>query len=211
MVLGLPVISLLFIMWQPAALQLYFVATGLFALGQGYLFNTPVTRKMLGISPIYHPPANGESKDGLRMIQQDFLSQMRKMNERGQLSGASTKPENISTVDKVVNSAKKEISTLRKEMNDKVRSFTDANADAKNHDGSPAAPPRLSMAEKQSAESYKAQREIEDAHELAERNRRRTQEYEAYIAQQQMNASQAWKQNGKGALKQTTKKSKPRK
>ena len=117
----------------------------------------------------------------------------------------------ISMVDKLVNNAKKEYSTMKKEVGDKVKSMTDANTDKRNHDGTPAAAPRLSAAEKQSAESYRAQREIEDAYELAERNRRRTQEYEAYIAQQQMSASQAWKQKGKEALKKTAKKSKPKK
>lgn len=206
-VIGLPAISLLFIAWQPAALQLYFTASGAFSLVQGYLFNTESTRKMLGISPIYRPPA-GEGKDSLRMIQQEFLSQMKKLNERGEFSGSPKKAENVSMVDKMVNNAKKEYSTIKKEMGDKVKSFTDANADKKNHDGTPAAAPRLSVAEKQSAESYRAQREIEDAHEMAERNRRRTQEYEAFIAQQQMNAGQAWKQKGKEALKKTAKKSK---
>jgi YidC/Oxa1 family membrane protein insertase len=200
----------LFISWQPAALQLYFAASGFFSLAQGYLFNTAATRKMLGMAPIYHPPA-GEGKDSLRMIQQEFLSQMQKMNERGEVSGSPTKSANVSMVDKMVNNAKKEYSTMKKEMGDKVKSFTDANADAKNHDGSPAAPPRLSVAEKQSADSYKAQREIEDAHELAERNRRRTREYESYVAQQQMNASQTWKQKGRETLKKAAKKSKPRK
>lgn len=209
-VIGLPAISLLFIAWQPAALQLYFAASGAFSLIQGYLFNTDATRKMLGITPLYRPPA-GEGRDGLRMIQEEFLSQMKKMNERGEFSGSPKKVENVSMVDKMVNNAKKEYSTMKREMGDKVKSFTDANADRKNHDGTPAAAPRLSTAEKQSAESYKAQREIEDAHELAERNRRRTQEYEAFIAQQQMNASQAWKQKGKEALKKTAKKSKPKK
>uniref|UniRef100_A0A093XDT3 Mitochondrial inner membrane protein OXA1 n=1 Tax=Talaromyces marneffei PM1 TaxID=1077442 RepID=A0A093XDT3_TALMA len=209
--IGLPAMSLLFIAWQPAALQLYFAVSSLFSLGQGYLFNTPVTRKALGIAPAYKPPVNGEGKDSLRMIQQEFLSQMRKMNESGEVSGSSTKPNNISMLDKMVNNAKKEYSTMKKEMGDKVRTFTDANSSAKNHDGTPAAAPRLSAAEKQSALSYKAQREIEDAHELAERNRKRTQEYEAYIAQQQANANQAWKQKGREALKQSAKKSRSRK
>ena len=208
--LGLPILSLLFMAWQPAAMQLYFAISSVFSLGQGYLFNTPATRKMLGMVPLYRPPA-GEAKDSLRMIQQEFMSQMKKMNERGEFSGSPTKSENISMVDKVVNNAKKEYSTIKKEMGDKVKSFADANADAKNYDGTAAAPPRLSSAEKQSAEFYKAQREIEDAHELAERNRRRTQEYEAYIAQQQMNASQAWKQKSKEALQKAAKKSRPRK
>lgn len=209
-IIGLPAVSLLFIAWQPAALQLYFAVSGAFSLVQGYLFNTDATRKMLGMAPIYRPPP-GEGKDSLRMIQQEFLSQMQKMNERGEISGTPKKTENVSMVDKMVNNAKKEYSTMKKEMGEKVKSFTDANADKKNHDGTPAAAPRLSAAEKQSAASYKAQREVEDAHELAERNRRRTQEYEAFIAQQQMNASQAWKQKGKEALKKTAKKSKPRK
>lgn len=208
-VIGLPAISLLFIAWQPAALQLYFAASGAFSLIQGHLFNTDATRKMLGIAPLYRPPA-GEGRDGLRMIQEEFLSQMKKMNERGEYSGLPKKAENVSMVDKMVNNAKKEYSTMKKEMGDKVKSFTDANADKKNHDGTAAAAPRLSAAEKQSAESYKVQREIEDAHELAERNRRRTQEYEAFIAQQQMNANQAWKQKGREALKKAAK-SKPRK
>lgn len=209
--LGLPAISLLFIAWQPAGLQLYFAASGLFSLGQAYLFNTPTTRKLLGIAPIYKP--TGEKQDSLRMIQQEFLSQMqKKMNEqRSEVSGASTKSGNISMVDKMINNAKKEFSTMKKEMSEKVNNYTQS--DAKNHDGSPAAPPRLSAAEKQSAESYKAQREIEDAHELAERNRRRVQEYEAFIAQQQANAGQAWRQKGKetATSKKPVKKSKARK
>lgn len=209
-IVGLPALSLLFISWQPAALQLYFAFSGAFSLIQGYLFNTPATRKMLGMAELYRPPA-GEGKDSLRMIQQEFISQMQKMNERGELSGSPKKTENISMVDKVVNNAKKGYSDMKKEMGDKVKSFTDENANKKNHDGTPAAAPRLSTAEKQSAEAYRAQREVEDAHEVAERNRRRTQEYEAYIAQQQMNASKAWKQKGKEALKKTAKKSKPRK
>ncbi|KUL92131.1 hypothetical protein ZTR_02214 [Talaromyces verruculosus] len=208
--IGFPAMSLLFMSWQPAAMQLYFVVSGLFSLVQGYLFNTPATRKMLGMAELYRPPA-GEGKDSLRMIQDSFLSQMQKMNERGEISGSPKKTENVSMVDKLVNNAKKEYSTMKKEVGDKVKSMTDANTDKRNHDGTPAAAPRLSAAEKQSAESYRAQREIEDAYELAERNRRRTQEYEAYIAQQQMSASQAWKQKGKEALKKTAKKSKPRK
>lgn len=192
---GLPTISLLFIAWQPAALQFYFATSGLFALLQAYLLNTPATRSLLGVAPM-HKPSGGDAanSEGLRMIREKLASDLRKQaNARSAMSETSAsaaKPGNISLVDRMLSGAKKEFSSMRKEMDEKVTEFTGNKTT--NADGSPAPRPRLTAAEKADAESYKAQREIEDAHALAELNRQRTREYEMYVAQQQANAARSW-------------------
>ena len=55
--IGLPIISGLFIMWQPACLQLTFATTALLALAQSSAFRTPIIRKWLGIQPLPDQPA----------------------------------------------------------------------------------------------------------------------------------------------------------
>lgn len=209
MMYGFPTLSLLFTVWQPAGLQLYFFSTGFFALCQSYLINMPTTRKLLRIAPIHRP---AENKDSLRMIQQEYIPFTQGLQAGTEVSAAPKKAGNVSLVDKVVNNAKKEFSTMKQEMNKGLKNFSQQDSST-NADGSPMAPPRLSPEEKRSADTYKAQREIEDVQELAERNRRRVQEYEAFIAQQQMNASQAWRKKAKEATasKKPAKKSRTKK
>ncbi|OKL64049.1 hypothetical protein UA08_00370 [Talaromyces atroroseus] len=191
--MGLPAISLLFIMWQPAALQLYFATSGFFALVQAYLLNTPSTRSWLGVAPIkkVQPTADALAASGIRMIsKEELIAQLRKQQQEqtggttssSEISASSTKPENISIIDKMVNNAKKEFSSMKKEMNNKVEEFTGNNS--ANPDGTPRAKPRLTEAEQADANSYKSVREIDDARIMAEDNRRRVEEYSRYEAEQ---------------------------
>lgn len=53
---GLPLLSFVFMIWQPAALHLFFLVNGIFHYTQQTLFNTPLFRSWTGIAPAVSTP-----------------------------------------------------------------------------------------------------------------------------------------------------------
>ncbi|KAK5056791.1 hypothetical protein LTR84_012323 [Exophiala bonariae] len=53
---GLPLLSFAFMIWQPAALHLFFLVNGIFQYGQQTLFNTPLFRSWTGLAAAVPAP-----------------------------------------------------------------------------------------------------------------------------------------------------------
>ncbi|KAH8702171.1 putative mitochondrial export translocase Oxa1 [Talaromyces proteolyticus] len=198
MIIGLPAMSLLFISWQPAALQMYFAATGLFGLVQAYLINTPSTRTLLGISPL--PPRNSVSLDSrqaqLRMIQDKMTAVRTQLNTASETQASATKAQNISYLDKMINNTKQNFSSMTTGMSE---SLDNLRGGPKNHDGTPAPKPRLTDEERREAESYRLLREEEDN---AIRNQRNEALRQSMFRKKEKNTSKTWR-----GVKEVTKKS----
>lgn len=165
MMFGLPVLSLVFIGFQPAALQLYFAASGALALLQAYIINTPATRAMLRMVPI--PPAPSpieqeESRVKLRMIQEQTVAAMKELRQKQtEMKAAPAKEDNRSMIDKMVANAKKEVSNMKTEMNEKMDQMK-GKPTGVNADGSHVVKPRLTDQQKKEAQAYKVLRDEED-------------------------------------------------
>jgi membrane protein insertase Oxa1/YidC/SpoIIIJ len=59
---GFPVILFLFMFWQPAALQLTFLTSGLLINIQGVLMRRPAVRKRFGLTPLMKPGAGSANR-----------------------------------------------------------------------------------------------------------------------------------------------------
>lgn len=55
MMWGMPVMVMLFTSWQPGAVALWFVGSGVIGIPQAMLLQKPAVRKWLGLAPIYKP------------------------------------------------------------------------------------------------------------------------------------------------------------
>lgn len=183
MMIGLPILSLVFMVWQPASLQLYFAASGVFALLQAHLLNTPVTRAWLGVAPPFKPTANQDAETllGLRLIRGKNQEQAKQQQSSTEVSASRTKPENLSFIDKAVNGTKQEMSNWRKEMEEKVTEFTGNNA-------ANGPKPRLTEEEKKAAKTYRAVREIEDSRRLERQSQSRISAYQKKVAKNPVSA-----------------------
>lgn len=64
MLYGMPAIIVLATVWQPGAVVVWFMSTGIVGLSQGLLLQRPAVRHALGIAPIYKPaPGEGSPWD----------------------------------------------------------------------------------------------------------------------------------------------------
>jgi YidC/Oxa1 family membrane protein insertase len=162
---GLPTLSLVFIAFQPAALQLYFAASGILAFLQAYLLNTPATRSMLGMVPIPPEPSaleREQSRLKLRMIQEQTATYLQQYRQKQtEMKAAPTKEDNKSRIDKMMDNAKKEVSNMRTEMGEKMEQLK-GKTTGMNADGSHVVKPRLTDAQKKEAQAYKVLRDEED-------------------------------------------------
>ncbi|CRG87345.1 Mitochondrial inner membrane protein OXA1 [Talaromyces islandicus] len=165
MMVGLPVLSMAFISFQPAALQLYFATSGALAFVQAYLINTPSTRAMLGMVPIPSPQSAQEieqSRAQLRMIQTETAAAWaQKLKDKTEMQALPTKEDNMSRIDKMMANAKKEIANMKTEMNEKMGEMQ-GKSNSINADGSPTVKPRLTDEQKKQAQAYKVLRDEED-------------------------------------------------
>lgn len=159
---GLPILSLVFIGFQPAALQLYFAASGALALMQAYIINTPATRAMLRMVPIPPQPSAiqvEESRVRLRMIQAQTVEALKA--KQTEIEATVTKEDKRSVIDKMMDNAKKEVSNMKTEMGEKMDQMKGKQTGA-NADGSHVVKPRLTDAQKREAQAYKVLRDEED-------------------------------------------------
>ncbi|OXV08485.1 hypothetical protein Egran_03753 [Elaphomyces granulatus] len=168
-----PSLSFLFVCFWPSSLQLYFATTGLFALGQTYLLNSPGFRKFANLTDISNrgagASANNQANNGIRLIYDTIQKEAPKT--------AGFPPDgNISVVDRAVNSIRSGVKDLKRETMDKLNTAMSSQANT-NPDGSPAPPPRLSKQDLKSAEDYEQRKKDEENSKREERNHARRQDY----------------------------------
>jgi YidC/Oxa1 family membrane protein insertase len=203
MLYGLPASTFLFMAWWPSALQLYFATTGLFALGQSYLLNSPGFRRWAGVAPLPTGPQlipgggpSGQGSEGDRRIRllEDYIKAEAKKAGREQFKASPTAAlkNPVSFIDKVVDSVKANMSKVQKEMSEKVNEVA-GQAPTINADGTPAPPPRLSKSDLQRAESYQKRREEEEEYKREERNHARREAYLRALEEQKEKAARSFR------------------
>ncbi|KAB8234694.1 membrane insertase OXA1 [Aspergillus alliaceus] len=167
---GMPAISFAFMSFFPSALQLYFLSTGLFALGQAYLVSSTSFRKFANIA-IPNKPATleitpEEQKRSIRMLEEAIQS-----DKRDEVIVA--KPgQDVSFVDRTIDNVKKSYGNLTNDMKEKIDTAM-GNEPKKNADGSLAETPRLSEKDRKLAADYEQRRKEEDDWKREERNHAR--------------------------------------
>lgn len=204
--LGLPLISFSFMLFQPSLLQLYFMSTGLFALCQSYVINDPNFRQWMGMEipnrVLERGPVNTET---IRLTRQLEEERNRALNASKQ--PPTTEDPNISVIDRQINRVKSFGKNATKEAADKIRQFQGQDP-GMNADGTPAAPPRHTAAELKAAESYEAQERERAAFAREQRNLARQEAYKAALMAERQKAQASWQKQQETAR---NKQNRPRK
>ncbi|KAL1854087.1 hypothetical protein Plec18167_000003 [Paecilomyces lecythidis] len=197
MLYGLPAITFTFMAFWPSALQIYFCATGSFALCQAYLLNSPSFRKTFGLeSPIPAlqagpgaSPAGGDNSPsrGLRLIYDAIEAEKAKAAKAMEEKPAA----NVSIIDRAINSVKEGSSKFRSEMQEKMNELS-GQGPVTNADGTPAAPPRLSQKDMKMAEDYDKRRREEEEWKREERNHARREAHLRALEAEREKARRSW-------------------
>ncbi|KAJ5378972.1 hypothetical protein N7509_012091 [Penicillium cosmopolitanum] len=170
MAIGLPTISFLFMAFMPSALQLYFVATGAFALGQSYMVTSNKFRNMLGMTVARKVAPDNSISDA-----QDYLAKLQKqVDARLKPKAEEKKPvnQNVSKIDKLVDGMSEHFRQAKTDISTKL-SEASGKGQAKNADGTAAPPPRLTDAERKKALEYEQEQQSVDSFRREERNHAR--------------------------------------
>jgi YidC/Oxa1 family membrane protein insertase len=190
---GLPAISFTFMAFMPSALQLYFVATGVFGLAQTFVINSPAFRRWLGMTmmkkstgePKFEISPNIQSK-GLRAtmlrIEEEKAALRKARNSFAQPGKES--PAKISWIDKIMNNGKDMGKNLSKEISEKF--------------GTSSIEQRQRNEQKKRASEYEGERRIEDDAMRAERNEARRREHMKILEKERTKASQSFKASKDG-------------
>ena len=199
MLFGLPGISFLFMGWFPSALQLYFVATGFFALCQSHVLRNEGVRKSLGLAipNKQQPPSNpltaeGASK-GLRLLQEVIEAEKAKMAEHQKQNPSAPTPD-ISFIDRMINNLKESKDNIQREATDKMNEVR-GETPGQNADGTPAEPPRLNEKDRKLASDYERRRKEEEDWKRDERNHARREAHMRALEAQREKARASWEKN----------------
>ncbi|PYI12210.1 hypothetical protein BO78DRAFT_466108 [Aspergillus sclerotiicarbonarius CBS 121057] len=186
---GLPMISLIFMTTFPAALQLYFVTTGAFALGQAHLIASPSFRKRFGITqvdpnvPNYDLTGELQKGLGLRMVNEDSIQEAAKRAAAAE----AARRQKMSFIDRTVGDVKQSGLKMKQEMQEKIDEYR-GTGPATNADGSVAEPPRLSEKDRKLADDYERRRKEEEDWKREERNHARREAHLRAMAQERQKA-----------------------
>lgn len=186
---GFPVMSFAFMAFMPSALQFYFVATGLFGLGQTYLINSNAFRTWMSLS-IAQKPSNGPKYSAVtQSTQSKGLRQLleRLEKEKAALEKARTaipvspaqEDVKISFIDRIYQKFGKAGSSLSKSMSETLGTGTVEQRIAKDH--------------KKRADEYEQQRKDEDELMRRERNEARRKEHMQTLENERAKASKSLK------------------
>lgn len=176
---------------MPAALQLYFLSSAAWALGQSYVVHNDSFRRWAGLTIFKKPvdpsgPDSGGSKS-LQALQKRIAEEQQKYAD---IVAGKNHPEqssgNISAIDRFVNQGKKAFGDMASTASEKMKEMQ--GEQTKNADGSKKAPPRLSDKERQRAIRYENERDGLDNYAREQRNQRRLQAQANKIAKQKKGA-----------------------
>ncbi|KAF7166754.1 hypothetical protein CNMCM5623_000261 [Aspergillus felis] len=174
---GLPALSFLFMSFFPGALQLYFVTTGLFGLGQAYLLGSDSFRKSVNIALPVRQPKNGQSpghddaqqSKSIRMLRERLEAERAKLIQEQHKSPDSVE---ISFIDRALNNLKEAKDNIKRETAEKLDAVR-GQGPVKNADGTVAEPPRLGEKDLKLAADYERRRKEEEDWKREERNHAR--------------------------------------
>ncbi|KAL4801612.1 60Kd inner membrane protein-domain-containing protein [Aspergillus unguis] len=197
---GMPVISFMFVMSFPAALQVYFLTTGIFGLAQAYMLNSHAFRRSIGVEIARKPdPAKlsggGDAPDNgraLRMITEQIEQERAKIAESHKAAGAPAGTEQqLSFIDRALNNIKETKSNISKEASAKIQEMS-GKGQKKNPDGT-VVEQRLSDKDRKLAEDYEKRRREEEEWKREERNHARRQAYLRELEREREKAKSAFK------------------
>ncbi|KKK22306.1 hypothetical protein ARAM_006938 [Aspergillus rambellii] len=201
---GLPSMSFAFMSFFPSALQIYFATTGLFALGQSYLINSPAFRRVAGIAIATKPapavdPTNplasqggSEQSRALRMLTEALEAENAKLSE----GRPATPGQELSFIDRAIESLKQSKDKLKRETTEKVNEMR-GDGPLKNADGTLAEPPRLSEKDRKLAADYEKRRKEEEDWKREERNHARREAHLRALDLEREKARAAFKPKAK--------------
>ncbi|KAJ6022126.1 hypothetical protein N7540_007630 [Penicillium herquei] len=179
MLIALPAISFLFMMWMPSALQLYFAATGAWALGQAHVVNNKSFRKFMNMEIAQQTTASSALDDSLSRLQRSLQEdRQRRLQQAKEQLATTVAPEHQSFIDRWLKAGKDHAKEVGSDITGKMKEYTGANGRTTNADGSPAAPPRLTDAQRNAA---LREEEAQSAWESQERERRNEERRRAHM------------------------------
>lgn len=194
LIYGMPAVGFAFMAFFPSALQLYFLSTGIFALGQAYLLHSHDFRRFANITiPQKHQPSSDSSPLGARGIKliEEFIKEEEAKNIERKRQNPSPEPNSeISLIDRLLDSYKTKMENIQREARDKM-SEVSGKAPANNPDGSPAAQPRLSDKDLKLASDYERRRKEEEDWKREERNHARREAHMRLLAEQREKARES--------------------
>ncbi|KAJ5602817.1 hypothetical protein N7537_005773 [Penicillium hordei] len=194
---GFPVMSFAFMSFMPSALQFYFVATGLFGLGQTYLINSNVFRTWMSMS-IAQKPSNGpkysavtqntQSKGLRQLLERLEKEKAAQEKARTEVPGSPVQEDvKISFIDRIYQKFGKAGSSLSKSVSETMGTSTVEQRIAKDH--------------KKRADEYEQQRKDEDELMRRERNEARRKEHMQTLENERTKASKSLKNSQAAARK----------
>ncbi|KAF4203334.1 hypothetical protein CNMCM8927_008926 [Aspergillus lentulus] len=194
---GLPALSFVFMAFFPSALQLYFVTTGLFGLGQAYLLGSDTFRKSMNIAIPVRQPKNGQSpghdasqqSKSIRTLREHLEAERAKMIQEEHKSPDSME---ISFIDRALNNLKEAKENIKRETTEKLDAVR-GQAPVKNADGTIAEPPRLGEKDLKLAADYERRRKEEEDWKREERNHARREAHLKALELEREKARSAFK------------------
>lgn len=177
---ALPTISLIFMSFFPAALQLYFATTGLFALGQTHLLSSKRFRMYMNIEipdPVV-PDSVNETSQKIRTTREQILAEQAKLLE--------AQKKDTSIIDRAVNSIKETGKNIKQDTQEKISELTGATAKKDE------IPSRLSKKDLDLARNYENRRRQEEEWKREERNHARREAYLKTSAAQKQKIAREW-------------------
>ncbi|KAJ5723682.1 hypothetical protein N7488_001717 [Penicillium malachiteum] len=177
--LGLPAISFLFMMWMPSALQLYFAATGAWALGQSHILNNKSFRKFMNMEIAQQTTgATAALDDSLSQLQRSLQEdRQRRLQQAKEHLASTVAPEHQSFIDRWLKAGKDHAKEVGSDITTKMKEMTGA-VPTTNADGTPGAAPRLTDAQRKAALQ---EEEAQSAWDKQERERRNEERRRAHM------------------------------
>lgn len=210
----MPCISVAFMIFFPAALQLYFLTTTIFASAQGALFLNPRFRDYAGFpkedkshNSITDAASSGRSPSlPLRTQSNEMKKELDKeLNEAKKAKLHKEKNKDISYIDRIVEKAKNRKTEFQRDFKDGIKRAMDQK-ESKRADGTTAPEPRLSKEDLSFAENYEKTRRQEDEWDREEKNRALREAYyraleEREQRQRSKRSKPSWMDNEKSSKK----------
>ena len=103
---ALPVASLVFMHWQAAAVQVFFLFQTIFSCAQTYLLASDSFRGMLGLPPMRPYGAGNDPLAGLNTRKPKTIDTTARAVQPGRVQRSSTSGQNVSMIDKAVDAVK---------------------------------------------------------------------------------------------------------
>lgn len=188
MLIGLPALSFTFMAFQPGALQLYFLSTGILGLAQAYIINNAKFRNAMGMAI----PIRRQAPEDLSNLEQlqARLAELQANPEKFK-QPEPTNDANISAIDRVQKNISSWSQKAKQEVTDKLSEVR--GGQTKNADGSRAAKPRLTEEDRRAAERYEKEARAREAALREERNHARRSSHMRTLAAERQKAQDSYK------------------